>query len=1129
MRRMVDSAEGPRLSARARRVGIGRIAHVFGRLAELALLFAILGALALAIRLANGPIYLDGLHDTIASSLQDRAGDRYAIELGPTYIMHDSWGAGLGFRGLTVRDAAGRTVLSAPTGKIGLDLFALFLAQVKVRRLELDGLDMRLRVAEDGALSIAVSGDAGAAPIPLPSSTASGVESPNLAALIRAGAEAMTGAGQAIDRLTLANGRFEIENKATRRSVSFKDFDLLFDRSGDEAHAKISATGPAGPWTIEARATVGDAPTLAVEASDVSLADIEAFDKKQPPLFAEGPITFKFDARLAPDETIQSLTGRFIVGAGEARLNNPDALPFLVDEASGRMNWEDDQKRLRIDDLTILAGETHVNANGWVSPPTDAAGAWTIRLESKDTRFGPERHGGAPVVLDSLLADARFLPSESRFVLDGLTLRGPTVDAALKADVSPDGPGVSLKLGIEVKRSVTPDVMRLWPQFVNPDVRDWCAQNLHGGQVQGTMSANWTAADLDAMDHKRAVPRESVHGSFSSHDVGVDLMPGLPMVVSGEGSGTFTGRDFIVSADHATMPLSPTRRIQADNLVFTVPDTTPRAIVDAQTRAHLTGTADSLADLLSREPLRKQAGLQIDPATVKGQAEGDLVLDLKLGKTAKPEDTQFRATGALTNLTIDKFIGDEKFEQASVTFEADRSTLKMTGEGQLFGAATRIDVGRAAGDEGSATLTFALDAAARAKRGLNFGWLTGPLPIKLKAPLSRASADVEIDLTPAGIDNPVPGFAKAAGKPGKATFQVKPAPEGGASLSAIAVDFGTALIRGSADAAADGSIQAARLTQVRISAGDDFKADIVNSANVIKATVRGSTLDARPFIKSLTEAGSPSQAGGPDFDIDLKIATAIGANKQTISNLELNASRRGGDDRVTLLRGRIGQGAVSASREAGGDLRLTSSDAGALARFADLYSRMEGGNLDLALRTGGDPSAGAATITNFVLKDEPAFRRLVAAGQAQTPGVAVDPSAVRFQRMTATFERSPGVLDIKDAVIYNPNMGLTAEGRINFARSEIDVSGTFVPAYSVNSMLNKIPLVGVLLGGGQNEGVFGISYRVRGPINAPQVSINPLSAIAPGILRKIIGAVDPTAAHGSFTPGDATVTMPVQR
>ena len=135
---------------------------------------------------------------------------------------------------------------------------------------------------------------------------------------------------------------------------------------------------------------------------------------------------------------------------------------------------------------------------------------------------------------------------------------------------------------------------------------------------------------------------------------------------------------------------------------------------------------------------------------------------------------------------------------------------------------------------------------------------------------------------------------------------------------------------------------------------------------------------------------------------------------------------------------------------------------------------------------------------------------------------------MRFQKMTMAFERSPGVLDITDAVIYNPNMGLTAEGRINFARNEIDVSGTFLPAYSVKSVLNKIPLVGVLLGGGQNEGVFGISYRLRGPLSGPQLTTNPLSAIAPGILRKIIGAVDGTAAQGSSTPGDATVTTPVQ-
>ena len=91
------------------------------RVAEAAAVVALLAVVALAARLANGPIYLQALHDKIASSLQERAGDRYAIDLGPTYLMHDSWGVGLGFRHLTVRDAAGRTVLAAPAGKIGLD------------------------------------------------------------------------------------------------------------------------------------------------------------------------------------------------------------------------------------------------------------------------------------------------------------------------------------------------------------------------------------------------------------------------------------------------------------------------------------------------------------------------------------------------------------------------------------------------------------------------------------------------------------------------------------------------------------------------------------------------------------------------------------------------------------------------------------------------------------------------------------------------------------------------------------------------------------------------------------------------------------------------------------------------
>ncbi len=397
-----------------------------------------------------------------------------------------------------------------------------------------------------------------------------------------------------------------------------------------------------------------------MEARDLSLAELETFNKKPPPIFVDGPIGFRLDARIGADQTVQSLEGHFTLGAGRVRLNNPDATPFLVDEASGRVAWDNAAKRLRIEDLAILAGETHVGAHGWVAPPANAADPWVVRMDSNDMEFGPERPGLKPVTLNAVAAQAQLFSARVPLRHGGLFGQGANGRHPPHAEAAPDGSGVSLKLNIRVNPSVTPDVIRLWPQFINPDVRDWCSHNLHGGQIQGEMNANWSAQDLDAMDHKRAVARESVRGSFSTHDVGVDLMPGLPTMMSSEGSGSFTGRDFSLTAASATMTLAPTRRILADNVVFTIPDTSPREIVDAKAQAHLSGTADSLADLLGREPLRKQAGLQLDPATVRGQAEGNLTLALKLGKTAKPEDSSFQAVGALSNLTLDKFIGEEK-------------------------------------------------------------------------------------------------------------------------------------------------------------------------------------------------------------------------------------------------------------------------------------------------------------------------------------------------------------------------------------------------------------------------------------------------------------------------------------
>ena len=81
----------------------------------------------------------------------------------------------------------------------------------------------------------------------------------------------------------------------------------------------------------------------------------------------------------------------------------------------------------------------------------------------------------------------------------------------------------------------------------------------------------------------------------------------------------------------------------------------------------------------------------------------------------------------------------------------------------------------------------------------------------------------------------------------------------------------------------------------------------------------------------------------------------------------------------------------------------------------------------------------------------------------------------------STSPAAAGRLDFKDAAIWARQVGFTLDGFIDYARDRADISGTFVPAYGVNNVFSQVPLFGPLLGGGRNEGLFAVNFRVAGP------------------------------------------------
>lgn len=1142
MQGLLHSGKGRTLPPCRPRGRGGRVARALAAVGGFVIILVAVGLGGLFWLLGSGPINLASLNPRIAQSLEERLGDRYAVSIGSTYLMRMDGGIALGFGGITIKDRSGRTVLSAPGGRVGLDALSLLAFEVKVHRLEFNGLELRLRLRPDGALSIAAAGDSDAATIDLPAPAApdpANAAAPEIGLLAFRVIDAMTGASQSLDRVALTHGHLEVENEGLAKKTVYDDFSLSFDRDGDQAAVRASAKGPAGRWSIEADARGGESRLVSLSARDLSLDDVLVVHAGRPPFEADMPISFKIEARLTANSAIQTLKGRFSLGAGYFKLDDPDHEPFLVDEATGDVAWDGAAGHYRLENLQVLSGATHLFAAGWLAPPTSGQAAWGGRFESSDIVFAGERPGEKPIVIDHAALEWRYVASESRFVLDRLAIHGPSVSGEASGETAASGGGATLKLNLKVGPGDLGEVLRLWPSFINADARNWCQQHIHGGQlVSGSMTVDWDAAMFDLALHKRAVPRDSVHGEFATRDAAIDLLPGIPALAGLDASGVITGHDFVAGAKSGVLELSPTRRVQVSDIAYSVPDTTPAPIVPAEASARVQGNADALADLLSRDALKRYAGFSIDPATVKGQFDGKLHLDLKLGKAARPEDNQFRAEGDLSNLRVDHFLASERLDQAGLNVLADRGNLKISGQGQMYGVPVSIDLLKGAADEGSVAMSLSFDNAARAKIGLpGAALLNGPMGVRIKAPLSKTSADIEIDLARVAIESPQTGTLKAAGKPGKAAFTLKPGDDG-VTVNAIAVDAGSVAIRGTAQLGSDGELQSAKLTQVRLSPGDDLKVDVQNGASAAKTTVRGAVLDARNFVKGFLSAGGPP-GGGKDIDLDVKIANVIGANSQAMSQFELTGAWRGGAMKAMQVKGRIGGGALVAQQDDAGVLRAHVTDAGAINKFLDLYGHMEGGALDLVMQDAAEGSRGSASIADFTLRDEPAMRQLAAAGQAPVDGTVdrgpvVNPDAAHFEKLSASFTRSAGRLDLREAVIFNSHMGLTTQGYLDYAHNHVDLSGTFIPAYQVNSLVTHIPVVGTLLGGGSHEGIFGVNYRIVGPVTGPTLTVNPLSAMTPGFLRKVFGAVDgttPLLQETSPSEGApaATPTAPVLR
>ncbi len=275
------------------------------------------------------------------------------------------------------------------------------------------------------------------------------------------------------------------------------------------------------------------------------------------------------------------------------------------------------------------------------------------------------------------------------------------------------------------------------------------------------------------------------------------------------------------------------------------------------------------------------------------------------------------------------------------------------------------------------------------------------------------------------------------------------------------------------------------MSTLRVSPGDDARVEFRKEGSVHRLTVRGQVLDARPMLRNLTSGGPPSRRGedkAPDIELDLAVPIFTGFNGEAIGNAAIKLSRRGGEVRQLEATGRIGRAGLQIRQAREGEqrvMRVRSEDAGGFLRFFDLYRRAVGGDLAIDAVIEGERVSGQIAMNEFRVRGEPALRRVLGEQFAQRPQpmqgvegssrptVTRDAGAdVAFNRLRAGFIRTPTRITIRDGVILGNEVGVSAQGSVDYGRDQIDIAGTFVPGYAVNSALSNVPILGLFLGGG---------------------------------------------------------------
>lgn len=1056
-----------------------RITKAVFALAATLIALAVVAVLSLAVWVMTGPKPLTKLLPTIESALNP-AGSPYRVTVEGAMIYWDGWSNPLDFRltGVSLYTAQEEVEpLRLPEVSVGLDWPSLLFLHVSPRSVVLHKPHMRFFRDTNGAVYIGIGEDEEGGQRVALADLLEGLTAP------KKDAETQNGPLENIHLIAVRNARLTLDAPGEK--------DPLFDASDANLHIRRTADGAEAELTVH----------------------LSYYDR---------PAQITANVRITDEQEML---------AGKAELSNISPHIF---------------SRLfpNLPELAALELPLH----GWVNVSMNRVGEVTLidyRLQGNGGKLALEEHFAEPLHIDNAVFEGQirdhfvqFNVKKAELQFGGATLSvsgyGQRHDIGWICDVQ----AVAQKMPVN-------DLYKYWPKSIAPTAYKWVTTHIREGVVPRAEAR--LALLEDDLGHP--FPESAFNVAIQAEGVQVEYLDGHPKVQDVKGVVKFAGKSMTITSKQGKMLSGSVLK----DAWLHIPDLTEQPSATMQIKLAVDAPAEDVARYLAIPALGYAQPLGLDEETIGGNASGTLDFNFRLpSHAAEGSNPQLRflIEADIRDGVQPGFMGDKNLTAANGKLTITQEKLNYVGAMSLSNAPIDLALTHYFGPHDWPT-EYQASGVMAAPQLQVFGvpelpFMVGDVAFEAyirRSPEAVHDITARANLSQVEANLPEIGFSKPQGKSAMLELEAE-AGKGALTVRSFSLEGEELHAKGSAMV----SDNMSRLEKLRIDAleyGDNnFSLTVEERGeDAYKVRAKGASLDLKPLFgdDKAEEEPKPEEAEEEkklpfaldfqgDFDRIImgkqRELRKIGANFNCTPDFCESAEVRGITDQDSAFAYQIKR--VDGTRM----LRFSAANAGSFLKAMSIYDNMSGGML---LMNGSfednkpeRPFNGHLEINEHTITNAPVLAKIASLLSISGIGDALRGKGITFHHLSADLNYAKGVLRLKNGKAYGPALGVTLEdGTINTRTKNVRASGTFVPSYTLNTVLDNIPVIGEALSGGKGEGVFAASYKVEGtyPENT-DVSVNPLTMLAPGFLRNIFGGKGGDSEEPANTEAKPTEAKP---